>query len=182
MVNLNDYKLEIPEEEYRGKIDFSFSGEEWVYGNYIRRIINEYGEYVPCIVNYTFEDGIVEKELYEVEEYSLSRWTGKCDKHGTRIYTGDIIASFESTPGVAGEKAIYIFVVCYDVSAGKFIGKVSKNNTVVITPNFQQLKDIEIIGNIFDDAETAEKLFYKSSAGCTISKAVYKKFKETGLC
>ncbi len=113
---------------------------------------------VMCVYSgdyFEYREGLcylkVTRQTYDFE---LMQWTGLRDKEGTEIYEGDI---------VAGEPPRYISpvkgVVKYGALAFAFVGKTESGKKwfdTITNPRITVAKDIEVIGNIFENPELLE--------------------------
>lgn len=100
-------------------------------------------------------EGIVKEEIFcnekwiEVVNETLTRWTGKKDSCGTKIFCGDVLESILDSKRAFVEaneedkETVFDFVICADVKD-------------VVKDDFS-LKNWKVIGNIFDDYRIVDK-------------------------
>ncbi|WP_312922556.1 YopX family protein [Empedobacter brevis] len=128
---------------FRGK---RVDNGEWVYGSLINNAFykvksREAVFYIfnpeDCEDAYSFEDFTYEYGYYEVNPETVSQFTGLLDKNGNKIFDGDIIS-------VGLE---YNYIVIFE--NGGFIAE--RSDKFSRLPLINNLKEIEIIGNIHED-------------------------------
>lgn len=120
---------------FRGK---RVDNGEWVYGSFDKC----YGKNEEVIHYYIA--GLRQNEEWEIIPETVGQYTGLTDKNGKNIFEGDIVSVFEGIiQKVVNENSRYAFhnsneICCYVLSICKS-------------------KDIEVIGNIYDNPEFLEE-------------------------
>lgn len=91
--------------EYRG-----FDGREWRYGDL------EYNRKDDVAQIHTYKDDGLYNKQYLVDPYTIGEFIGMRDKHGKKIFEGDVVRRKESAYGLED-----IGVVKYDCHLGAFV-------------------------------------------------------------
>lgn len=89
---------------------------------------------------------LAEREDVDVFQIELMQYTGLKDKNGKEIYEGDVV-SYKSFNGNRGEAAVTWEYGCFNLED-------FKNDAG--SENIQNMKDIEIIGNVHENPELLE--------------------------
>lgn len=130
--------------EYMG-----FDSREWRYGGL------EYNRKDDVARIHTYKDDGSYNKQYLVDPYTVGEFTGMRDKHGVKIFEGDIIKHPYVDPifrdlvepkegdGVTSE------VVFHD---GAFVVKYNENDFIYLDA-FTRHGCVEVIGNIYDNPE-----------------------------
>lgn len=127
---------------FRGKRK---DNKEWVQGYYFKRVRNFAGlkTIEHCYIQYeTWDEGFI---VYEVYPKTVSQFTGLVDKHGKKIFEGDILA-----------KGFELYEVRWNpeqVRWGIYLG----NYEVAGFTKFSE-PYFEVIGNVYDIKELLELL------------------------
>lgn len=127
---------------FRGKRK---DNKEWVQGYYFKRVRNFAGlkTIEHCYIQYeTWDEGFI---VYEVYPKTISQFTGLVDKHGKKIFEGDILA-----------KGFELYEVRWNpeqVRWGIYLG----NYEVAGFTKFSE-PYFEVIGNVYDNKELLELL------------------------
>lgn len=139
--------------EFRG-----FDGTKWHYGDL------EYNKKTDVARIHTYkEDGSYCRQYY-VNPYTVGEFMGKKDKHGKKVFEGDIVRRKDSAYGLE-----HIGVVKYDCNMGAFVLEY-----VIYGETFQSTFDnefsdedgnctidgtysYEVIGNIYNNPELLDK-------------------------
>lgn len=122
---------------FRGKRK---DNEEWVHGDLW---CNPYGKRVVCIVSPINNQGTTGGN--EVDAETVGQYTGMVDKNGTKIFEGDIIDFLYRSDGDD------YGIVQYDVDETEF-GFVHNLIYDGLGRHYCS-RDIEVIGNIYDNPE-----------------------------
>lgn len=128
----------------------------WMYGfygwsmgkNYITEIINEY----PTLSD---PGGCYIETFKEVEENSISQYTGLKDKNGKEIYEGDIIQSFDS------QDYEITHIIEYSDEGAKFTAKHKGFGDCGVSQKWISEFEKEIIGNIYENPDLLNPLITK---------------------
>lgn len=114
---------------------------EWVYGNYVKaEYLSKNGKYEYFIIEFK-ADG----QTYEVNENTISQFTGLYDKNGKEIYENDIV-----------EWAGYTMKILWGEDCGVgygFIWEPCGSNIDYVESMTGFIDEYEVIGNIFDNPE-----------------------------
>lgn len=122
---------------FRGKRK---SDEEWIFGNLLRT--DDDG---ICIIQNHVPHHFLKN--YEVDQETICQYTGLTDENGKKIFEGDIV-KYDFGEEQIG---VQLAVVQYDAQYHGFLTK-PVNDWM-----YAQLKDCEVIGNIFDNPELLDK-------------------------
>ena len=123
---------------------FSLKTNDWVYG-YYAKFRNFKNEVYECIIPMDKETGEAYMEnITSFAEGSLGQFTGLYDKNGKEIYEGDIIRDIFGDTTVIVYKEKYSAFVAGDWDTGYALW-------------FD--KDIEIIGNVFQNKNLLNKIY-----------------------
>lgn len=97
--------------------------------------------------------GIETKEgyVFTIERYTLQQYIGIKDKHGTKIFEGDIVKMSFIEEGEEGEPE-YLTVYWDD----KVNGFLCHSNQTTMSVDSDLLSDGEVVGNIHDNPELVE--------------------------
>ena len=138
--------------------DIKFRGKNkdigWVYGQ-LAYDINE-NTYIIQEVELDSSYGLEETILfatmwYRVDKETIGQYTGLKDKNGTEIYEGDIV-SFNLKSDSEGQPNITGYIEYQTTFSGYRI--MSLKGSFALDYN---IKDIEVIGNIYDNPELLEE-------------------------
>lgn len=138
---------------FRGK---RIDNGEWVLSGNIIRFIPENGEDLifipslsePCICHHDEKDNIIAFEkgmFYKVDTKTVGQYTGLNDKHGKRMFDGDILL-------IDGEDGY--FKLEFDEDTARFIAL--GDSYIGDFDNFNNY-EAEVIGNIHDNQELLER-------------------------
>lgn len=133
---------------------------EWVEGYYIyhiKRTICPLGDSVKpedeqhVIMQDSFSDWNMPRDtvVYEIDPDTLSQYTGLTDKNGKRIWENDICIIKDGTL----DEEDGCFICKWDDCTARYI--LDGNGLAVYFDNVDE-RDIEVIGNIFDNADLLE--------------------------
>lgn len=125
----------------------NYKNGDWVYG-LITRQYDERFENLPTEMRNT--EGVTN---IEVDYRSIGQFTGICDKNGTKIFEGDIIANDLNTFVIRIGKYTpeYMSRVKYDSNICGVYAYCTKDKTSWHLP--ASIKTYQIIGNIHDNPE-----------------------------
>lgn len=127
---------------FRGKRK---DNKEWVQGYYFKRVRNFAGlkTIEHCYIQYeTWDEGFI---TYKVYPKTVSQFTGLVDKHGKKIFEGDILA-----------KGFELYEVRWNPEQVRW-GIYSDNYEVAGFTKFSETY-FEVVGNIYDNKELEELL------------------------
>ena len=125
---------------------------EWIEGNLITGVFLRGGRDIPYIMcpdkaDYDcFEDFSVENGISEVDPETVCQYTGLTDKNGRKIFEGDIV----EIPSDDAE----IYIIEWDIDTARFT--IVQHGSVICDFDNYWGYELEIIGNIFDNAELLE--------------------------
>lgn len=139
--------------EYRG-----FDGREWRYGDL------EYNRKDDVALIHTYKDDGSYNKQYLVDPYTVGEFTGMRDKHGKKIFEGDIVRKRDLT-----FKMELVGVVVYNSAIGCFRIHSELNGTT--TRSGFEMSDVyedgkctvpvkyeyEVVGNIYDNSDLLNK-------------------------
>lgn len=132
---------------FRGRI----SKNEWVYGLPIEGepLVGEGKR--TCIVTktgLTYYDGVLMTydECVEVDPSTIGQFTGLTDENGVKIFEGDIVRYGDTIHRVVFEQR----------NGTAYFGLVYAACETLPFGHYQDLKQIEVIGNIYDTPELLE--------------------------
>lgn len=120
---------------FRGK---RTDNEEWEYGDLW---CNPYGKRVVCIVSPINDQGTTGGN--EVDPETVGQFTGLTDKNGLKIFEGDIVKYGDTIHQVVFEQRM----------GTAYFGLVYSPIETLPFGHYQDLKQIEVIGNIYDNPE-----------------------------
>ena len=127
--------MEIQKIIFRGK---RVDNGEWVYGYYsFDNRPTSRGTYITCYSGYSQLD-------YEVIPETVGQYTGLTDKNGKKIFEGDIV--FKRT--YQGKKPMNVYFASGQFTCGVGGGSSTPSHYYTLDD-----KQVEIIGNIFDNPE-----------------------------
>ena len=118
---------------------------EWVEGGYFSEPYTE-KKFIICWNSF----GLGFNEFIEVEPDTICQYTGLTDKNGKRIWENDIVSAWSEGRNAIGKvirrvDGLYIMYPAYQKK--EFWG---------LYPNKNGKTTVEVIGNIFDNAELLE--------------------------
>ena len=116
---------------FRGKSK-SINKGEWIYGSFI-----EDTDLNACCIR----DKSLVYEL--VDRETVGQYTGLTDKNGTKIFEGDIVKYGDTVHNVVFEQR----------NGTAYFGLVYSTLETLSFGYYQDLKQIEVIGNIYDNPE-----------------------------
>ncbi len=130
---------------WRGK---SVDPEEWIEGYFAGYFLNERGENTPHILRSDNND------LEEVIPETIGECTTQPDKHGNLIFEGDVVRFREWSKG----SMCWIGKVHFENLSFVVSGSPNEEVNTPFTLYLSRIdpKNIEVIGNIFDNPELLE--------------------------
>ena len=144
---------------FRGK---RVSNGNWIEGYFVLLAINEGLKY--AIHTGTDEGRFI---LFEVIPDTVGQFTGLCDKNGKKIFEGDILkATYTEQRQYQGvsyqDEHTCVEEVIYNEKSACFMLKIMCEDVPLYRPlhNFGSLaniKELEVIGNIYDNPELLEE-------------------------
>ncbi len=125
---------------FRGKARSAF-GDRWIYGDYVY--------YAGGHQIWAQEEN--DRGNYLVDPSTLGQFTGLIDKHGVKIFEGDILKGLRYHDfGQGGEYVPCQYVVTWDAKWVRF------SPLHLFSGYVYDLKNFEVIGNIHDNPELLE--------------------------
>ena len=125
---------------FRGK---RVDNGEWVEGFYSCVLDTHY------IITGRFDsltNGIINSEAYKVDPSTVGQFTGLTDRNGTKIFEGDIVRYGDTIHRVVFEQR----------NGTAYFGLVYSAYETLPFGHYQDLKQIEVTGNIYDNPELLE--------------------------
>ena len=119
---------------FRGK---RIDNGEWVYGWYAPLVCND-KTVIPNIKDYNGSD-------WKVLPETVGQFTGLTDKNGKKIFEGDIVKCLSLEYGYVNKE------VYYSEDKGKFV-----LHSCGTDYEFDEYINVEVVGDIHDDAELLE--------------------------
>lgn len=122
---------------FRGK---RVDNGEWVEGFYACVLDTHY------IITGRFDsltNGIINSEAYKVDPSTVGQFTGLTDRNGVKIFEGDIVRYGDTIHRVVFEQR----------NGTAYFGLVYAACETLPFGHYQDLKQIEVIGNIYDNPE-----------------------------
>lgn len=134
--------------EFRGKM---IDTGQWIFGDLLQN---------GSITHISNFDNGVNREHYEVNQYTVGQFTGLIDKNGKEIYDGDIVRDYIGN-------CIYVFKFgtishtvkskltdqLNDVTFTGFYVDIPKIGTELLLWSSVKESEIEVIGNVHDNPE-----------------------------
>ena len=114
---------------------------KWEYGDLW---CNPYGKRVVCVVSPINDQGTTGGN--EVDPETIGQYTGLTDKNGRKIFEGDIVRYGDTIHRVVFEQR----------NGTAYFGLVYSSFETLPFGHYQDLKQIEVIGNIYDNPELLE--------------------------
>ena len=114
---------------------------KWEYGDLW---CNPYGKRVVCVVSPINDQGTTGGN--EVDPETVGQYTGLTDKNGRKIFEGDIVRYGDTIHRVVFEQR----------NGTAYFGLVYSSFETLPFGHYQDLKQIKIIGNIYDNPELLE--------------------------
>lgn len=124
---------------FRGK---RMDNGEWVKGYLICPEFDKSRAYI----GYLFPDDDHDLDVAEVASSTVGRFTGLTDKNGVKVFEGDIVRYGDTIHRVVFEQR----------NGTAYIGLVYAACETLPFGHYQDLKQIEVIGNIYDNPELLE--------------------------
>lgn len=125
---------------FRGK---RMDNGEWVKGFYVCIPDTHY------IMTGKFDsltNGIINSEAYNVDPNTIGQFTGLTDRNGVKIFEGDIVRYGDTIHRVVFEQR----------NGTAYFGLVYAACETLPFGHYQDLKQIEVIGNVYDNQELLE--------------------------
>lgn len=116
---------------------------EWVKGFYVCIPDTHY------IMTGKFDsltNGIINSEAYKVDPSTIGQFTGLTDKNGVKIFEGDIVRYGDTIHSVVFEQR----------NGTAYFGLIYSPFETLPFGHYQDLKQIEVLGNIHDNPELLE--------------------------
>lgn len=123
---------------FRGK---AVDADKWIYGD-LRHISDGHGGYILCIVDNTSGRNNDVTGI-EVSPNTVGQYTGMTDKNSTKIFEGDIVRYGDTIHEVVFEQR----------NGTAYFGLVYSESETLPFGHYQDLRQIEVIGNIYDTPE-----------------------------
>lgn len=129
---------------FRGK---RITDGKWVYGSFCMDALEQKNGLCGVDGFIRLYDHIEGKmQMYEVDRETVCQYTGLTDKNGSKIFEGDIVRYGETVHEVVFEQR----------NGTAYFGLVYSPLETLPFGHYQDLKQIEIIGNIHENPELLE--------------------------
>lgn len=134
---------------FRGK---RIDNGEWIEGFYCQTADESNGgakvKHVIVVPTFLVQKGFL---MYEVDPSTIGQYTGLTDKNGKKIFEGDIVSrvSYVGT-GYREEQGEVVY------RAPEFLVDCKHHRVMIFSQYAAENKDLEIIGNIYDNPELLE--------------------------
>lgn len=125
---------------FRGKVKYGEHAGEWIYGQFLLAN-NE-----TPIMHISVDDGSHPYGCNVVDLETVGQFTGLYDKNGTRIFEGDIVKYGDTIHQVVFEQR----------NNTAYFGLVYSTIETLPFGHYQDLRQIEVIGNIHDNPDLLE--------------------------
>ena len=130
--------------------------KEWLYG----AVVKDGDE---CLITVGDSDGLYKQKMTVVEESTVGQFTGLLDKHGRKIFEGDIVAKdvFQKRERIDSDgNKLHVFEInkpkIQKTAVVEYCSKRGKFDTGTPEICFDFASDFYIIGNIHDNPELLE--------------------------
>lgn len=130
---------------------------EWVEGWLVPTMQNTYHDGYVIIdvrgINYDELDYWEPTFIsWKIDADTICQFTGLLDKNGNKIWENDIVRQFSDCSEL-GHDLYFFYQIKWDEEYARFYGEEIYCKETVL---FDELEDIEVIGNVFDNKELSE--------------------------
>ena len=124
-------------------------GGEWIEGLLWKKKCNSNKLFLSCFSNEDDDD-----EFFVVDPETVGQFTGLTDKNGVKIFEGDIVkATILENSGFGTKRYTKDYIIKYHEKYCYFYLARERNNLLFDGNWSYGVKNVEVIGNIFDNPE-----------------------------
>ena len=120
---------------------------EWVEGFLIKDLHEE-----EWYIGFLFGGGAHDTDVVQINSETICQYTGLTDKNGNKIWENDVVKGRHW----AENESYYNFQVDCNEKSGLILFESPTANARLSIHDFYDFKEVEVIGNIFDNPELLE--------------------------